>query len=104
SRMLPRYSLPVINIVASQLIRRRRMVAPPHAEHRGPSYRAEFGCDLEEVQNIVAGMCTSITTRMKLHTIELELERLDVRLPGTNSGSQAQVIEHYFATAGSCIA
>ena len=62
------------------------MVAPPHAEHRGPSYRAEFGCDLEEVQNIVAGMCTSITTRMKLHTIDWSLNASTsacaVRLPG----------------------
>jgi hypothetical protein len=38
---------------------------------------ADFGCELEEVQKIVAGMCTGITNRIKLHTIELELERLD---------------------------
>src|SRR5262249_6861401 len=102
--MLPRYSLPVINIVASQLISRRRRLTPnigvpPIARS---SMRPRGGAE-----NIVAGMCTSITTRMKLHTIELELERLDVCLRGPfarNSGSQAQVIEHYFATAGSCIA
>ena len=39
---------------------------------------AEHGCSVEEAQNIIAGLCTSVTAQGRLHSLELELERVDV--------------------------
>ena len=41
------------------------------------SIAAEFGCDPIMAQDTIARMCQSVTTQMKLHAVELELERLD---------------------------
>jgi hypothetical protein len=38
---------------------------------------AEHGCSVEEAQTIIAGLCTSVTAQGRLHSLELELERLD---------------------------
>jgi hypothetical protein len=38
---------------------------------------AEFGVSPDEAQRIISSQCTSITARLKLHAVELELERLD---------------------------
>jgi hypothetical protein len=38
----------------------------------------EHGCTPEEAQNIISGMCTSVTAQGRLHSLELELERVDV--------------------------
>jgi hypothetical protein len=46
----------------------------------GKSIRAiaqEFRLSVRETQDIVMAMCTGIDVRMRIHTLELELERLD---------------------------
>jgi hypothetical protein len=37
----------------------------------------EHGCTPEEAQNIISSMCASVTAQGRLHSLELELERVD---------------------------
>jgi hypothetical protein len=67
----PVSSLPEV-ITREEAMLRERLAGKPIRR-----IAAEFGCSAEEAQGIIVGMCTSVTTQMKLHTVELELERLD---------------------------
>jgi hypothetical protein len=41
------------------------------------SIAEEFGISPTEAQAIISAQCTPVDTQLKLHTVELELERLD---------------------------